>query len=152
LRHIAFVLLLLVGAPPFAAARPAVEEAGVFSVEIPDDWAYDEKNQVWGSPDRSCALALASVPDVKDNLQTWASKIVQKHPSAASKDDTLGALPAARLEFVSGKGNQTFLWVSIRGKQGAVISLVHAPATKVDIAAVVSQVQSSYKWLGSEAK
>lgn len=152
MRHIALFLLLLVGAPQMLAAKTVVEAAGVFSVEIPDDWQFDEKNEVWGSPDRSCALALASVPEVKDDLQTWTSNMLQKHPNATPREETLDQLPASRLAFTSPKGNQTYLWVSIRGKQGAVISVVHAPATKVDIAGLITQVQSSYKWLGSPPK
>ena len=143
-RILTCLLLALLVVPTWVGAKVVDEENKLFSVEAPDAWTYSSTDKAWSNQANNGALVLSSV-EVKISLDEWAKNAAGQNAGATIHEDSLGGIPARRLEFLT-EGYQTYLWIAIQGKQGAIVTLVHNQDCPDDIPAIKRNLMSSFQW------
>jgi sugar lactone lactonase YvrE len=132
--------------PGLVHAKPVDEGKKLFSVDIPDAWKLDAKANAWSNANNSGALLLRSA-DVKMSLDDWAKLSLARTPkeTVVSKE-SLGGVPAKRLDFVAPGGYKTSIWIAKKASKGAILTLVANPACPDKIPDVKKKLISSFKW------
>ena len=144
-RIIYFLLLALLVVPGLVSAKVVDETKKVFSVDVPDSWTFNAKEGAWSNKDNTGALVLSSV-EVPITLDLWAANAAKQNPKTTISKDTLGGIAAKRLEFTTADGYKTYLWIAKKGKQGAIVTLVHNDKCPDNIPNIKKALLSTYKW------
>ena len=70
----------------------------------------------------------------------------RQSPKTTISDEKLGGQAAKRLEFTTDEGYTNVLWLTRKGKNGAMVSLVYTSECEDDIPAIRKSIVSSFHW------
>ena len=150
MRKIVVALIALSGV---AGAKIVSDTHKTFSVNAPDSWKFhrgaDSRGVAqagWKNEKNTGALLLTAVPVKEKSLEDWAKGAARQNPKTAILDEKLAGQPAKRLEFTTDEGYAHVLWLTRKGKNGAMLSLVYTAECPDDMPAIRKSIVSSFRW------
>ena len=147
-------ILVLIGLLSNLASAKVVTDADkYFSVDVPDAWRHSASKDSrgvavvgWKNAKNTGGLILTRVLAKDKSLEDWAKAAARQNPKVNISEDRLDGQAARRLEFKTDEGYHNILWLTKRGQQGAMITLVYTDECPDDIEAVKKTIVSSFHW------
>ena len=146
-------LIALIALTGLAGAKIVSDERKTFCVNAPDGWKFYKGTDSrgvsqagWKNEKNTGALMITAVPVKEKNLDDWAKGAARQSPKTTISDEKLDGQPAKRLEFTTDEGYTNVLWLTRKGKNGAMLSLVYTGEVKEDMPAVRKSIVSSFHW------
>jgi hypothetical protein len=146
-------LLLLAALSGLVSAKLASDSQKAFRLNVPDAWksitqvnSRGVRENGWKNATNSGALVVTAVTLGRTSLDDWAKATARQDSKAVVSSHTLGGTPARRLDFTTGEGYVTTIWLTAKNKKGAMISLVHTKDCPDDMAAVRKGIVDSFQW------
>lgn len=144
------ILIALVALSGLAGAKIVSDTHKTFCVNAPDGWKFhrgaDSRGAGWKNEKNTGALMITAVPVKEKSLDEWARGAARQSPKTAISDDKLDGQPAKRLEFTTDEGYTNVLWLTRKGKDGAMISLVYTSECPDNIPDIRKSIVSSFHW------
>ncbi|MBX3166838.1 MAG: hypothetical protein KF760_05475 [Candidatus Eremiobacteraeota bacterium] len=141
MRKILVALLALSG---LAGAKIVSDTQKTFSLNAPDGWKFHSGG--WKNEKNTGALMMTAVPVKEKSLDDWAKGAARQNPKTTISDEKLDGQPARRLEFTTDDGYTNVLWLTRKGKNGAMVSLVYSQECPDDMPAIRKSIASSFHW------
>ncbi|MBN9414580.1 hypothetical protein ABS71_09705 [bacterium SCN 62-11] len=146
-------LIALIALSGLAGAKPVSDTQKTFSVNAPDSWKFSSGSDSrgvaqagWKNEKNTGAMMITAVPVKEKSLEDWAKGAARQSPKTTISDEKLGGQAAKRLEFTTDEGYTNVLWLTRKGKNGAMVSLVYTSECKDDIPAIRKSIVSSFHW------
>lgn len=150
MRKILVALLALTG---LAGAKIITDSQKTFSLNGPDGWKFhsgaDSRGVAqsgWKNDKNTGALMMTAVPVKEKSLDDWAKSAARQSPKTVIREEKLDGQPARRLEFTTNEGYTNVLWLTRKGKHGAMVSLVYTSECPDDMPAIRKTIASSFHW------
>ena len=146
-------LVALIALSGLAGAKIVSDTHKTFCLNVPDGWKFHRGTDArgvdqagWKNEKNTGALMITAVP-VKDKyLDDWAKGAARQSPKTTISDENLDGQPARRLEFTTEEGYTNVLWLTRKGKNGAMVSLVYTSEAKEDMPTIRKSIVSSFHW------
>lgn len=147
------ILVTLVALSSLAGAKIVSDAHKTFSVNAPDSWKFHNGTDArgvaqagWKNEKNTGALMMTAVPIKDKSLEDWAKGAARQSPKTIISDEKLDGQPGKRLEFTTDDGYTNVLWLTRKGKNGAMVSLVYTSECKDDMPAVRKSIAGSFHW------
>lgn len=139
---------LLLSATVPIGAKEIQDAKKVFSLDIPDAWTVSKQRQqsIYSNSSNTAALCLTSLDVKYPTLDPWVAEEKKFHPKAKVSEETLGGVAARRIEFNDAEGYKNTVWIAMKGKKGAIVTLVYNKNCPEDMPAVSKKLLSSFRW------
>lgn len=145
------IWLVLLGG--LAHARPVTDSEKFFSVDVPDAWQHSANKDGrgvevvgWKNAKNTGGLILTRVAAKEKSLEDWAKAAARQNPKVTIADEKLDGQPAKRLEFKTSEGYHNVLWLTKKGQQGAMVTLVYTDECPDDVPSIQKKIVSSFRW------
>lgn len=147
------ILIALVALSGLAGAKIVSDSKKTFSLNAPDGWKFHSGADArgvaqagWKNEKNTGALIITAVPVKEKSLDDWAKSAARQSPKTTISEEKLDGQPARRLEFTTDEGYTNVLWLTRKGKNGAMVSLVYTSECPDDIPAIRKSIASSFHW------
>lgn len=147
------ILLLAALLSGLASAKVVTDAEKTFCVDVPDAWKHSANKDArgvdvigWKNSKNTGGLILTRVSAKEKSLEDWAKGAARQNPKVSVTDEKLDGQAAKRLEFKTDEGYNNVLWLTKKGKQGAMITLVYTDECPDDIPALKKTIVSSFHW------
>ncbi len=147
------VVALIALLSSLASAKVVTDAEKFFGVDVPDTWQHSANKDSrgvdvvgWKNAKNTGGLILTRVRAKEKSLEEWARGAARQNPKVSISDEKLDGQPAKRLEFRTDEGYNNVLWLTIKGKQGAMITLVYTDECPDDIPSLKKTIVSSFHW------
>lgn len=141
------ILVVLVALTGLASAEIVTDSQKTFSLNAPEGWKFHSGAQAgWKNEKNTGALMMTTVPVQDKSLDDWAKNAARQNPKTTISQEKLDGQPARRLEFTTDEGYTNVLWLTRKGKNGAMVSLVYTRECPDDMPAIRKSIASSFHW------
>ena len=117
-----------------------------FSTQVPSGWTFDERQKSWHDPANQMAVALKSHP-LEGDLKSWAERLAQPSARAKLESFSVAGQPGMRIDYTNAAGYRTLIWITAKGKRGALMTLVFSQGLAKQAESVQAPLLEQFRWL-----
>ncbi|MBS2037884.1 hypothetical protein JST97_23060 [bacterium] len=147
------ILILVALLSSLASAKVVTDSEKFFCVDVPDAWKHSASKDArgvevvgWKNSKNTGGLILTRVGAKEKSLEDWARAAARQNPQVTIQDEKLDGQPAKRLEFKTNEGYHNVLWLTKKGQQGAMVTLVYTDECPDDVENIKKSIVSSFHW------